>query len=76
MRSKEIFVKNSVVQKVTNDGQPAWIVQRNKKIVLFFENKLKNDLNRSNKIEQNRWKMNDTFEEEQNQLFILMYKPG
>ena len=39
LRSKEIFVKNSVVQKVTNDGQPAWIVQRNKKIVFWKQTK-------------------------------------
>lgn len=42
----------------------------------LFENKRKKDLNRSNKIEQNRCKMNDIFEKEQNQLFIQMYKPG
>ena len=52
LRSKEIFVKNSVVQKVTNDGQPAWIVQRNKKNSFFWKQTKK----RFKSIKQNRTK--------------------
>ena len=33
----KIFCKNGVVQKIMNDGQTKWIVQRNEKL-LFFKN--------------------------------------
>ena len=34
-KGTKFFIKNGVVQKKTKDGQKKWIVQRNKKIIIF-----------------------------------------
>ena len=41
LRSNEIFVKKSIVQKITSDGRPKWIVQRKTNIVYLKTNEKK-----------------------------------